>query len=157
VSSDRAAIGARLADFGDCDVTHQRIPMSLSFFDGGQQRRNWTGFGDSGRPLFEFSTIVTNTTANAFSYSPSADGQRFLIKAIAGDSQPVLNVIVNWEGTAALRSPSKLDCHRESKLASRSISPSPAPSDAQPNIVSCARRLPSAPPKTSCGSEFGLE
>jgi hypothetical protein len=33
-------------------------------------------------------------------YSPSADGQRFLVNAQAGDAAPTLNVISNWEKAA---------------------------------------------------------
>lgn len=52
--------------------------------------------------LFEFRAISVTTTANAFMYSPSADGQRFLVGVQPGDVQPTLNVITNWE-KAALR------------------------------------------------------
>jgi len=33
-------------------------------------------------------------------YSPSADGQRFLVGVQPGDVQPTLNVITNWEKAA---------------------------------------------------------
>jgi len=52
--------------------------------------------------LFEFRGLVTVTTTNGFIYSPSADGQRFLVAVQSGDAQPTLNVITNWE-KAALR------------------------------------------------------
>jgi hypothetical protein len=41
-------------------------------------------------------------TQNNILYSPSADGQRFLVNLQADDAEPTLNVISNWE-TAALR------------------------------------------------------
>jgi hypothetical protein len=37
---------------------------------------------------------------NAFLYSPGADGQRFLVNVEAGDAEPALNVITNWEKAA---------------------------------------------------------
>jgi len=40
------------------------------------------------------------TTGNWFLYSPSADGQRFLVNVQAGDAEPTLNVINNWEKAA---------------------------------------------------------
>ena len=49
------------------------------------------------KALFEFREIGTVPTANAFLCAPSADGQRFLVNAQAGDAQPTLNVIRNWE------------------------------------------------------------
>jgi hypothetical protein len=48
------------------------------------------------RSLFEFGSLPTVQEANAFLYSPSADGQRFLINAYASDPQPSLDVLVNW-------------------------------------------------------------
>jgi hypothetical protein len=48
------------------------------------------------RSLFEFASLPTVQEANAFLYSPSADGQRFLVNAYASDPQPSLDVLVNW-------------------------------------------------------------
>jgi eukaryotic-like serine/threonine-protein kinase len=50
--------------------------------------------------LFEFRVIGTVETANSFLYSPSADGQRFLVHVQPGDAAPTLNVIINWEKAA---------------------------------------------------------
>ncbi len=52
------------------------------------------------KTLFQFRAIGTVPTANAFLYSPSPDGQRFLVNAQAGDTEPTLNVISNWEKAA---------------------------------------------------------
>ena len=50
-------------------------------------------------PLFEFRSLLTVTSANVFAYSPSADGQRFLVDVFATDVQPSLEVILNWAGS----------------------------------------------------------
>jgi len=50
--------------------------------------------------LFDFRTTLVVAPANEFAYSPSADGQRFLVKVLAGDGEDTLNVITNWEKAA---------------------------------------------------------
>ena len=55
------------------------------------------------KPLFEFQTITTVQQQNSFAYSPSADGQRFLISVYATESQPSLEVILNWGKTAGAK------------------------------------------------------
>jgi Tol biopolymer transport system component len=50
--------------------------------------------------LFEFRVIGSVPTANSFLYSPSADGQRFLMHVQPGDAAPTLNVITKWEKAA---------------------------------------------------------
>jgi hypothetical protein len=52
------------------------------------------------QPLFAFRALGTVPSANVFLYSPSADGQRFLVTVQAGDAEPTLNVISNWEKAA---------------------------------------------------------
>jgi serine/threonine protein kinase/dipeptidyl aminopeptidase/acylaminoacyl peptidase len=47
--------------------------------------------------LFEFRAIGTVPSRNQFLYSPSPDGQRFLVNVQASDAEPTLNVITNWE------------------------------------------------------------
>ena len=56
----------------------------------------------AGRPqaLFEFHATNVTETGNVFLYSPSPDGQRFLVNVQAGNAQPTLNVITNWEKLA---------------------------------------------------------
>jgi Tol biopolymer transport system component len=49
------------------------------------------------QPLFEFRAISIVPTFNNFLYSPSADGQRFLVHTLPSDAVPTLNVITNWE------------------------------------------------------------
>ena len=44
---------------------------------------------------------VPTTFANAFLYSPSADGQRFLVNTYATDSQSSLDVLINWPASLA--------------------------------------------------------
>ena len=50
--------------------------------------------------LFEFRSVINTPQMNAFLYSPSADGERFLVNVLAGDTEPTLNVINNWEKAA---------------------------------------------------------
>jgi eukaryotic-like serine/threonine-protein kinase len=52
------------------------------------------------RALFDFHAIGYVTVSNSFLYSPSADGQRFLVHVQSDDAQPTLNVITNWEKAA---------------------------------------------------------
>ena len=42
--------------------------------------------------------------SNIFQYSPSADGQRFLVNAPTSDAEPTLNVISNWKAMARVAS-----------------------------------------------------
>ena len=50
--------------------------------------------------LFEFRGLGFTPTGNVFTYSPSADGQRFLVRADPSDAAPTLNVVSNWEKAA---------------------------------------------------------
>jgi len=50
--------------------------------------------------LFEFRAIGNVPEENTFLYSPSADGQRFLVHVIPGDAVPTVNVVTNWEKAA---------------------------------------------------------
>ncbi len=49
------------------------------------------------KALFEPRMRGTIPEANLFNYSPSADGQRFLMNILPDASVPTLNVITNWE------------------------------------------------------------
>jgi len=57
------------------------------------------GLLQAGAPkvLFNFQTLTLNPELNLFSYSPSADGQRFLMNILPDATLPTLNVITNWE------------------------------------------------------------
>jgi serine/threonine protein kinase len=46
--------------------------------------------------LFEFTGITIVPRNNSFAYSPSPDGQRFLVSANAAEAKPSLEVLVNW-------------------------------------------------------------
>jgi len=46
--------------------------------------------------LFEFTAGTIVPRGNQFAYSPSPDGQRFLVSANAAEAKPSLEVIVNW-------------------------------------------------------------
>jgi Tol biopolymer transport system component/predicted Ser/Thr protein kinase len=61
---------------------------------------NRPDFG-SPKPLFEILGATTLPQFNSFAYSPSADGQHFLVNAFAADAQPTVDVLVNW--TASLK------------------------------------------------------
>ena len=50
----------------------------------------------SPKPLFDVHASAQVPASNAFIYSPSADGQRFLVGAIPADVQTTLDVLVNW-------------------------------------------------------------
>jgi Tol biopolymer transport system component len=50
--------------------------------------------------LFALRTRGVVPESNIFSYSPSADGQRFLMKVLPDASLPTLNVITNWAAPA---------------------------------------------------------
>lgn len=39
--------------------------------------------------------------SNFFLYSPSADGQRFLVNAYPSDSQSSLDLLINWPASLA--------------------------------------------------------
>ncbi len=53
------------------------------------------------RTLFEFAALGNIPESNSFLYSPSADGQRFLVNAHATDSQSSLDVLINWPASLA--------------------------------------------------------
>ena len=50
-------------------------------------------------PLFEVRANSYEPSTSTFFYSVSKDSQRFLIDQVEAASEPVLNVIVNWEQT----------------------------------------------------------
>jgi hypothetical protein len=51
--------------------------------------------------LFDLHTRIIVPQNNLFSYSPSADGQRFLMNVLPDAAPPTLKVITNWEKAAA--------------------------------------------------------
>jgi Tol biopolymer transport system component len=51
--------------------------------------------------LFEFTVLSNVIEGNFFLYSPSADGQRFLVNAYPPDSQSSLDLLVNWPASLA--------------------------------------------------------
>jgi Tol biopolymer transport system component len=53
--------------------------------------------------LFEFQSLTTVPQENIFTYSPAADGQRFLINVYATEAQPSLELILNWGKTVGSR------------------------------------------------------
>ena len=55
------------------------------------------------KPLFEFQAIGTIQQLNVFLYSPSPDGQRFLVNGFVSDAPPSLDVVLNWGSTAGLK------------------------------------------------------
>ena len=56
--------------------------------------------GGALQTLFDFRAISTIPSFNSFLYSPSADGQRFLVLTQHGDAEATVNVITNWEKAA---------------------------------------------------------
>ena len=57
--------------------------------------------GGASQRLLEFNGINVIATFNDFQYSPSPDGQRFLVNTQPKEAAPTLNVITNWERAAA--------------------------------------------------------
>ena len=55
------------------------------------------------KPLFAARLTSFVIQRNAFSYSVSADGQRFLMNTQVSVVEPTLNVIVNWEKAVAVK------------------------------------------------------
>jgi hypothetical protein len=51
------------------------------------------------KELFAFNGYTYVTQVNTFAYSPSPDGQRFVIRAFATEAQPTLDVLLNWQKT----------------------------------------------------------
>ena len=49
------------------------------------------------RPLYEVRINSYNPRAPSFFYSVSNDGERFLINQVEAATEPVINVVVNWE------------------------------------------------------------
>jgi hypothetical protein len=67
--------------------------------------------GDDGRgglrigtpqTLFEFRALGFIPAANAFAYCPHPDG-RFLVRVLAEEDNPTINVITHWEKTISDR------------------------------------------------------
>jgi serine/threonine protein kinase/Tol biopolymer transport system component len=54
-------------------------------------------------PLFEFQSISAVLQNNRFLYSPSADGQRLLLNVYATETQPSIEVLLNWGRAAGAR------------------------------------------------------
>ncbi len=50
--------------------------------------------------LIEFRAVGYAPASNSFLYSPSADGQRFLVRALPEDAVPTINVLTSWEKAA---------------------------------------------------------
>ena len=47
--------------------------------------------------LFEFRTVTINPQSNEWSYSPTADGKRFLMNALTNSDSASAKVILNWQ------------------------------------------------------------
>jgi hypothetical protein len=54
---------------------------------------------EAGAPRELFPTPITGTALYQFFYTPSADGQRFLVNIPAEEaaSQPSITVVLNWQ------------------------------------------------------------
>jgi Tol biopolymer transport system component len=57
------------------------------------------------QPLFEFTAQTNTPEGNVFVYSPSADGQRFLVNVYTADRQPSLEVLLNWPASLTRSAP----------------------------------------------------
>ncbi len=61
-------------------------------------KANGRGGLGAGTPvkLFEFQSLITMPQGNAWLYTPSPDGQRFLVSVQAESAVPTIHVITNW-------------------------------------------------------------
>jgi hypothetical protein len=59
------------------------------------------------RKLVEYRGLAPTDapTNNSFAYSPSPDGQRFLVNMDSDTAEPQINVITNWQKAAAAKEP----------------------------------------------------
>jgi hypothetical protein len=51
--------------------------------------------------LFELHANPVIPQRNSFAYSPSPDGQRFLVNTLVESGQATVNVITNWQNAVA--------------------------------------------------------
>jgi serine/threonine protein kinase len=58
---------------------------------------------DAPKALFAFRGPTNLQQSNAFAYSVAANGERFLVSVQVNTSDPMLNVIVNWEKAASVK------------------------------------------------------
>ena len=58
---------------------------------------------DAPKPLFAFRARTFVPQGNEFAYSVAANGQRFLMNSYVSTAEATLNVIVNWEKSAAVK------------------------------------------------------
>ena len=77
---------------GTARYTHTAVPIRVT-----QDRVPEIGDPQS---LFTFEILTTAAINNQFDYSPSSDGQRFLVNRQAGGTG-TLNVVTNWERAVA--------------------------------------------------------
>ena len=54
-------------------------------------------------PLFAFRGLGMVPQSNAFAYSVATNGERFLVNVPVNTSEPMLNIIVNWEKAVAVK------------------------------------------------------
>jgi hypothetical protein len=58
---------------------------------------------DAPKPLFAFRGRSYLAQSNAFAYSVATNGERFLVNVPVNTSEPMLNIIVNWEKAVAVK------------------------------------------------------
>jgi hypothetical protein len=70
------------------------MSVSLSFRASGEA--NMVEVGDP-KPLFEARVNSYNPQVSTYFYSVSKDGNKFLINHVDSTTEPVLNIVVNWQ------------------------------------------------------------
>jgi len=97
----------KISSSGGSEPRWRRDDKEIFYLEGKPPRlrlmvvpiRTGAGTLESGVPktLFDVITMVSIPPDNVFGYSPSADGQRFLVSVYAVDAEPTLNVVTNWQ------------------------------------------------------------
>ncbi len=74
----------------------ERLPREQRFRVMSVPIRQLSTPGGTPKALFEIRTRAVLPQANSFLYSPTSDGQRFLINVNATEARPSLELIMNW-------------------------------------------------------------
>ena len=85
------------AVFQDVDPVHRPV-HDMGRFDDARRRRGACALGSHKSVSMRANTAFVQ--ANLWAYSPSADGQRFLVNELTEASSSTVNVITHWQQAA---------------------------------------------------------